>query len=92
MIFIWGTIFDRNVYLINPATLITVTKMDLDYYCVNCLFQRLHRELKDGVEKQLEALPFGTEMGNGIYTDDETVRNLQEQLQLANQVSGIYIF
>ncbi|KAF6307118.1 sodium channel and clathrin linker 1 [Rhinolophus ferrumequinum] len=47
--------------------------------------ERLHRELKDGVEKQLEALPFGTEMGNGIYTDDETVRNLQEQLQLANQ-------
>lgn len=47
--------------------------------------ERLHRELKDGVEKQLEALPFGIEMGNGIYTDDETVRNLQEQLQLANQ-------
>ncbi|XP_019604587.2 sodium channel and clathrin linker 1 isoform X1 [Rhinolophus sinicus] len=47
--------------------------------------ERLHRELKDGVEKQLEALPFGTEIGNGIYTDDETVRNLQEQLQLANQ-------
>uniref|UniRef100_A0A8C0HWI0 Sodium channel and clathrin linker 1 n=1 Tax=Balaenoptera musculus TaxID=9771 RepID=A0A8C0HWI0_BALMU len=47
--------------------------------------ERLHSELKDAVEKQLEAIPFGTEMGNEIYTDDETVRNLQEQLQLANQ-------
>ncbi|XP_004466313.1 sodium channel and clathrin linker 1 [Dasypus novemcinctus] len=47
--------------------------------------ERLHSELKDAVEKQLEALPFGTEMGNDMYIDDETVRNLQEQLQLANQ-------
>ncbi|OWK13900.1 hypothetical protein Celaphus_00000504, partial [Cervus elaphus hippelaphus] len=48
--------------------------------------QRLRNEFKDAVvEKQLEALPFGTEMGNEIYTDDETVRNLQEQLKLANQ-------
>ncbi|KAF5923365.1 hypothetical protein HPG69_006534 [Diceros bicornis minor] len=47
--------------------------------------ERLHSELKNTVEKQLEALPFGPEMGNDVYTDDETVRNLQEQLQLANQ-------
>ncbi|XP_032268731.1 sodium channel and clathrin linker 1 isoform X5 [Halichoerus grypus] len=47
--------------------------------------ERLHSELKDAVEKQLESLPFGTDMGNDIYTDDETVRNLREQLQLANQ-------
>ncbi|XP_020742271.2 sodium channel and clathrin linker 1 isoform X1 [Odocoileus virginianus] len=48
--------------------------------------ERLHNELKDAVvEKQLEARPFGTEMGNEIYTDDETVRSLQEQLKLANQ-------
>ncbi|XP_008591206.1 PREDICTED: sodium channel and clathrin linker 1-like, partial [Galeopterus variegatus] len=46
---------------------------------------RLHSELKDADEKPLEALPFGTEIGNDIYTDDETVRNLQKQLQLANQ-------
>ena len=52
----------------------------------------LHNELKDAVvAKQLEALPFGTEMGNEIYTDDETVRNLQEQLKLASQVSDIFI-
>ncbi|XP_039112203.1 sodium channel and clathrin linker 1 isoform X2 [Hyaena hyaena] len=47
--------------------------------------ERLHSELKDAVEKQLETLPFGTDMENNIYTDEETVRNLQEQLQLANQ-------
>ncbi|KAL1778168.1 sodium channel and clathrin linker 1 isoform X1, partial [Sigmodon hispidus] len=47
--------------------------------------ERLHNKLKDAVEKQLEALPFGTGIGNDIYADDETVRNLQEQLQLANQ-------
>lgn len=52
----------------------------------------MHSELKDAVVKQLEALPVGTEMGNDIYIDDETVRNLQEQLQLANKVSDIYIF
>ncbi|XP_013370726.1 PREDICTED: sodium channel and clathrin linker 1 isoform X2 [Chinchilla lanigera] len=47
--------------------------------------ERLHHELKDAVEKQLEALPFSTEIGNDAVTDDETVRNLQEQLRLANQ-------
>lgn len=47
--------------------------------------ERLHSKLKDAVEKQLEALPFGTGVGNDICADDETVRNLQEQLQLANQ-------
>ncbi|XP_032713610.1 sodium channel and clathrin linker 1 isoform X4 [Lontra canadensis] len=47
--------------------------------------ERLHSELKDAVEKQLETLPFGIDMGNDMYTDDETVKNLREQLQLANQ-------
>ncbi|XP_063494269.1 sodium channel and clathrin linker 1 isoform X11 [Symphalangus syndactylus] len=45
----------------------------------------LHSELKDAVEKKLEAFPLGTEIGTDTYADDETVRNLQEQLQLANQ-------
>ena len=49
----------------------------------------MHSELKDAVEKQLETLPFGIDMGNDIYTDDETVTNLREQLQLANQVSAV---
>uniref|UniRef100_A0A8C0L0A9 Sodium channel and clathrin linker 1 n=1 Tax=Canis lupus dingo TaxID=286419 RepID=A0A8C0L0A9_CANLU len=62
-----------------------LSKMNLYYYCVNCFFYRLHSELKDAIEKQLETFPFGTDMGSDIYTDDETVRNLQEQLQLANQ-------
>ncbi|XP_063116839.1 sodium channel and clathrin linker 1 isoform X4 [Cavia porcellus] len=47
--------------------------------------ERLHNELKDAVEKQLEDLPFSAEIGNNTFTDDETVRNLQEQLQLASQ-------
>lgn len=47
--------------------------------------ERLHSKLKDAIEKQLEAIPFGTEIGNDICADDETMRNLQEQLQLANQ-------
>ncbi|KAM5308614.1 sodium channel and clathrin linker 1 isoform 2-T2 [Glossophaga mutica] len=47
--------------------------------------ERLHSELKDAVENQLEALPLGIEMKNDIYIDDEIVKNLQEQLQLANQ-------
>ncbi|XP_005069732.1 sodium channel and clathrin linker 1 isoform X1 [Mesocricetus auratus] len=45
--------------------------------------ERLHSKLKDAVEKQLEALPFGTGIGNDICADDEIVKNLQEQLQLA---------
>ncbi|XP_021092091.1 sodium channel and clathrin linker 1 [Heterocephalus glaber] len=47
--------------------------------------ERLHSELKDAVEKQLEALPFSLERGNDTFPDDETVKNLREQLQLANQ-------
>nr|XP_044987608.1 sodium channel and clathrin linker 1 isoform X6 [Jaculus jaculus] len=47
--------------------------------------ERLHSELKDTVEKQLEALPFETELGHDIYSDDETVKNFQQQLQLVNQ-------
>ncbi|XP_023073365.2 sodium channel and clathrin linker 1 isoform X3 [Piliocolobus tephrosceles] len=47
--------------------------------------ERLHSELKDAVEKQWEAFPLGTEIGTDTYADDETVRNLQEQLQLANE-------
>ncbi|XP_058522831.1 sodium channel and clathrin linker 1 [Ochotona princeps] len=47
--------------------------------------ERLHNELRDVVEKQLEALPIGADIGNDLYKDDETIRNLQEQLQLANQ-------
>ncbi|XP_037353675.1 sodium channel and clathrin linker 1 [Talpa occidentalis] len=47
--------------------------------------ERLHCELKDAVEKQLEALPFDTEIESDMCADGETVRNLQEQLQLSQQ-------
>uniref|UniRef100_A0A2K5XNI3 Sodium channel and clathrin linker 1 n=1 Tax=Mandrillus leucophaeus TaxID=9568 RepID=A0A2K5XNI3_MANLE len=47
--------------------------------------ERLHSELKVAVEKQLEAFPLGTKIGTDTYADDEIVRNLQEQLQLANE-------
>ncbi|XP_065260871.1 sodium channel and clathrin linker 1 [Emys orbicularis] len=47
--------------------------------------ERLHEELKDAVEKQLEALPSGTLLGSDVFADEEIVRNLQDQLQLANQ-------
>ncbi|XP_066241272.1 sodium channel and clathrin linker 1 [Saccopteryx leptura] len=47
--------------------------------------ERLHSELKDAIEKQLESLPCGTEVGSDLYADEETIRNLREQLQLANQ-------
>ncbi|XP_044537106.1 sodium channel and clathrin linker 1 isoform X1 [Gracilinanus agilis] len=47
--------------------------------------ERLHSELKDAVQKQLEALPFDTLSGTEVFTDEEMFKNLQEQLQLANQ-------
>uniref|UniRef100_A0A8B9NYL4 Sodium channel and clathrin linker 1 n=1 Tax=Apteryx owenii TaxID=8824 RepID=A0A8B9NYL4_APTOW len=46
---------------------------------------RLHAELKEAVEKQLEALPSFMLMGTDVSADEEIVRNLQEQLQLASQ-------
>ncbi|NXG24254.1 SCLT1 protein, partial [Grallaria varia] len=46
--------------------------------------ERLHTELKEVLEKQLEALPF-THLETDIPTDEGIVRNLQEQLRLAKQ-------
>ncbi|NWH73574.1 SCLT1 protein, partial [Piaya cayana] len=45
---------------------------------------RLHAELKEGLKNELEALPF-VPLGTDIPADEYIVRNLQEQLQLANQ-------
>ncbi|NWS51443.1 SCLT1 protein, partial [Chunga burmeisteri] len=45
---------------------------------------RLHAELKEALEKQLEALPF-MPLGTDIPADESIVTNLQEQLQLTNQ-------
>ncbi|NXC41625.1 SCLT1 protein, partial [Penelope pileata] len=46
--------------------------------------ERLHTELKEALEMQLEALPF-MPLGSDIPADEEMLRNLQEQLQLTNQ-------
>ncbi|OXB59164.1 hypothetical protein ASZ78_010763, partial [Callipepla squamata] len=46
--------------------------------------KRLHAELKEALEVQLNALPFKP-LGAAIPADEEISRNLQEQLQLANQ-------
>ncbi|NWV93876.1 SCLT1 protein, partial [Machaerirhynchus nigripectus] len=46
--------------------------------------ERLHAELKEPLEKQLEALPF-MHLETDILADEGIVRTLQEQLQLAKQ-------
>ncbi|XP_010404769.2 sodium channel and clathrin linker 1 [Corvus cornix cornix] len=46
--------------------------------------ERLHAELKESLEKQLEALPF-VHLETGIPADEGIVRTLQEQLRLAKQ-------
>uniref|UniRef100_A0A663MB50 Sodium channel and clathrin linker 1 n=1 Tax=Athene cunicularia TaxID=194338 RepID=A0A663MB50_ATHCN len=46
--------------------------------------ESLHAELKEALEKQLEAFPF-MPLETDIPADEGIVRNLQEQLQLANQ-------
>ncbi|XP_033015589.1 sodium channel and clathrin linker 1 isoform X3 [Lacerta agilis] len=47
--------------------------------------ERLHEELKEAVEKQLEALQAGPTSGDGTFIDENIIRNLQDQLQLANK-------
>ncbi|XP_047934115.2 sodium channel and clathrin linker 1 isoform X2 [Anser cygnoides] len=46
--------------------------------------ERLHAELKEVLETQLEALPF-MPLGTDLPADEGIVRNLQEQVQLTNQ-------
>lgn len=46
--------------------------------------ERLHAELKEVLETQLEALPF-MPLGTDLPADEGIMRNLQEQLQLTNQ-------
>ncbi|XP_017940136.1 sodium channel and clathrin linker 1 isoform X2 [Manacus vitellinus] len=46
--------------------------------------ERLHAELKEVLEKQLEAFPF-MHLETDIPSDEGVVRNLQEQLRLAKQ-------
>ncbi|XP_018593779.1 sodium channel and clathrin linker 1 isoform X2 [Scleropages formosus] len=45
--------------------------------------ERLYAELRESIEKQLQAFPAGAEIES--LTDDEIVKNLQEQIQLSLQ-------
>lgn len=49
---------------------------------------RLHAELKEVIEKQLDAFPF-VSLGTDILADEYIVENLQEQLKLETQVCEI---
>lgn len=61
-----------------------MSEMRLKFEQVTKENERLHAELKESLEKQLEALPF-MPLGTDILADEGIVRNLQEQLQLTNQ-------
>ncbi|NXI89320.1 SCLT1 protein, partial [Psophia crepitans] len=61
-----------------------MNEMRLKFEQVTKENERLHAELKEALEKQLEALPF-IPLGTDIPADEEIVRNLQEQLQLTNE-------
>ncbi|XP_074085407.1 sodium channel and clathrin linker 1 isoform X2 [Macrotis lagotis] len=79
--------YDKNLEEINEQLeyyQIQVGEMKLKLQNVTKENERLHSELKEAVEKQLEALPFGTLLDSDVFTDEEMVKNLQEQLQLAN--------
>ncbi|NWY21585.1 SCLT1 protein, partial [Aphelocoma coerulescens] len=61
------------------------TGSSLKYFAeLNSLNFRLHAELKESLEKQLEALPF-MHLETDIPADEGIVRTLQEQLRLAKQ-------
>ncbi|XP_075564989.1 sodium channel and clathrin linker 1 [Pelecanus crispus] len=61
-----------------------MSEMRLKFEQVTKENERLHAELKEALEKQLDALPF-MPLGTDIPADERIVRNLQEQLQLMNQ-------
>ncbi|KAM4674161.1 sodium channel and clathrin linker 1 isoform 2-T5 [Amazona ochrocephala] len=46
--------------------------------------ERLHAELKEAIEKQLDAFPFMS-LGTDTFADEYIVKNLQEQLKLETQ-------
>ncbi|XP_060908099.1 sodium channel and clathrin linker 1 isoform X1 [Labrus mixtus] len=47
--------------------------------------ERLHAELKDSVEKQLDALPAALGVEGSTLEEEDIIRNLQEQVQLSEQ-------
>ncbi|OCT97081.1 sodium channel and clathrin linker 1 [Xenopus laevis] len=51
--------------------------------------ERLHEQLKESLEKQLESIPSG--FATDAFTEQEQIKNLQEQLQLANQTNQQFL-
>ncbi|XP_063166217.1 sodium channel and clathrin linker 1 isoform X2 [Candoia aspera] len=47
--------------------------------------ERLHEELREAIEKQLEALPSGSVSKDATQKNENQIGNLQEQLQLADK-------
>ncbi|KAG8453896.1 hypothetical protein GDO86_000499 [Hymenochirus boettgeri] len=47
--------------------------------------ERLYEELRNKTEKQLESVSFGAGSAAHVFTEQELVKNLQEQLQHANE-------
>ncbi|XP_075055989.1 sodium channel and clathrin linker 1 [Mixophyes fleayi] len=47
--------------------------------------EKLHEQLKESLEKQLESLPTNAALASEALTEQEFIKNLHEQLQLANQ-------
>ncbi|KAM5192779.1 sodium channel and clathrin linker 1 [Mantella aurantiaca] len=47
--------------------------------------EMLHQQLKESLEKQLESLPTDSALASDAFTEQELIKNLQDQLQLANQ-------
>ncbi|NXY60430.1 SCLT1 protein, partial [Callaeas wilsoni] len=64
--------------------LIKKSLLKKDFAELSSLNFRLHAELKEPLEKQLEALPF-MRLETDIPADEDIVRTLQEQLRLAKQ-------
>ncbi|XP_078533768.1 sodium channel and clathrin linker 1 isoform X1 [Lissotriton helveticus] len=47
--------------------------------------ESLHQQLREAAERQLESIPDSPGLCNELFTEEEIIKNLQEQLQLANQ-------
>ncbi|XP_053317273.1 sodium channel and clathrin linker 1 [Spea bombifrons] len=47
--------------------------------------ERLHEQLKESLEQQLDSSPSGAGLAREVFTEHEVIKNLQEQLKLANQ-------
>ncbi|XP_054248205.1 sodium channel and clathrin linker 1 [Indicator indicator] len=63
---------------------VQMSEMRLKFEQVAKENERLHAELKEALEKQLETIPFMA-LGNDIPADEGIVKNLQEQLQLMTE-------